>query len=65
MSDALVAYSKLGVTHGDPMELNVRGLHLPVPSALAQRVRHRLDLSLGRFAPRIRSVDVRLEDVNA
>ena len=47
------------------MELNVRGLHhLPVPPALAERVRHRLDLSVGRFSSQIRSVDVRLEDVN-
>lgn len=46
------------------MELNVRGLHLPVPPALDERVRHRLDLAIGRFSPRIRSVDVRLEDVN-
>jgi ribosomal subunit interface protein len=46
------------------MELDIRGLHVPLVDPVAAHARHRLDLSLSRFSPRIRHVDVRLDDVN-
>jgi ribosomal subunit interface protein len=46
------------------MDVHVRGLHLPIPDPLTDHARHRLQLAVGRFEPRIRSVEVRLSDVN-
>ncbi|MEM7157225.1 MAG: HPF/RaiA family ribosome-associated protein [Myxococcota bacterium] len=46
------------------MELAVRGHNLFLSDQLEHLVRRRLDFALGRFASRIRRIDVKFDDVN-
>lgn len=46
------------------MELAVRGHNLFLSEQLEDLVRRRLDFALGRYASRIRRVDVKFDDVN-
>ncbi|MEM9453669.1 MAG: ribosome-associated translation inhibitor RaiA [Myxococcota bacterium] len=46
------------------MEIEVRGRNLSLSEPLAFLVERRLDAALGRFASRIRRVDVKLADLN-
>ena len=46
------------------MDVDIRGRHLDVTARLRTYVARRLRFALGRLAPRLRRIAVRLEDVN-
>ncbi len=46
------------------MNLEVRGVNLPLSTAVTEHVERRIDSSLKRFARRVRGVSVRVADVN-
>jgi ribosomal subunit interface protein len=46
------------------MNVLVRGLNVSVTERVKQRIEHRLDMALGRFAAHIANVQVRLSDTN-
>jgi ribosomal subunit interface protein len=47
-----------------PMDVSVRGRHLDVSEPLKAYAERRLLFSIGEFAPRVGSIDVRVADVN-
>jgi len=46
------------------MNLEVRGVNLPLTDAVIGHVEHRLGAALRRFARRVRAVTVRVADIN-